>query len=55
MLAYLNLSMTAVTDDGLKYLKKLTNLTVLFLNATQVTNQGIAELKQALPKCKIIH
>jgi hypothetical protein len=45
-----------VTDAGLKELaalKKLTELTVGAMNK-QITDEGIKELKQALPKCRVI-
>ena len=31
----------------------MTNLQKLYLSFTQVTDEGVAELKQALPNCKI--
>ncbi|MCA9069043.1 MAG: hypothetical protein KDA84_08980, partial [Planctomycetaceae bacterium] len=42
-----------VTDEGLKYLESLETLRRLDLKETGVTTEGVAELKQALPKCKI--
>ena len=42
------------TDAGLVYLKDLANLTQLVLEGTKVTDAGVAKLKQALPKCRII-
>ena len=42
-----------VTDAGLVHLKGLTGLKDLGLYGTKVTNAGVAELKKALPKCKI--
>ena len=44
---------TQITDAGLGHLTGLTNLQELRLSGTQVTDAGVAELKQALPKCKI--
>ena len=49
----LNLSGTQVDDAGVEHLKKLTKLTNLSLLETKLTSTGIAELKQALPNCKI--
>jgi hypothetical protein len=43
-----------VTDAGLAHLKALTNLTQLSLDGTQVTDAGVADLRKALPKCKVI-
>ena len=42
-----------VTDAGLVHLKGQTKLQRLHLNKTKVTDAGIAELRQALPNCKI--
>ncbi|MCI0743284.1 MAG: hypothetical protein L0Y72_30015 [Gemmataceae bacterium] len=53
----LALSYTAVTDAGLDHLKKLTELRRLYLRAGQqirFSEEGIAELQRALPKCKIM-
>ena len=44
---------TQITDAGLGHLTGRTNLQELRLSGTQVTDAGVAELKQALPKCKI--
>jgi len=42
-----------VTDAGLAHLQGLTSLRELRLRGTQVTNAGVAKLRQALPNCKI--
>ncbi|MDH3585248.1 MAG: hypothetical protein OER86_13640 [Phycisphaerae bacterium] len=42
-----------VSDAGLKHLKGLTKLTKLDLSRTNVTAQGIADLKKVLPECDI--
>ena len=42
-----------VTDAGLEHLKGLTNLVYLDLNDTQVTAEGRAMLRKALPDCQI--
>ena len=41
-------------DEGLVHLKRLTNLESHYLSDTKVTDAGVAELQQALPKCKIL-
>lgn len=43
----------AVSDTGLKHLKQLTNLESILIQGTQVTEDGIADLKKALPDCEI--
>jgi len=42
-----------ITDAGLEHLKSLENLERLGLHSTNVTKQGVAALKQALPNCDI--
>ena len=44
-----------LTDAGLVHLKGLTKLKLLVVSGTRVTNRGVAELKKALPNCKIIN
>ena len=48
---------THVTDAGLEHLKGLTKLErlYLYLNRTQITDAGVAELKKSLPNCEIRH
>jgi internalin A len=41
------------TDDDLQSLKSLKNLTRLDLKDSKVTPAGVAELKKALPKCRV--
>jgi hypothetical protein len=48
------LSRTALTDASLIHLKGLGGLDLLDLRCTGVTKAGVAELQNALPKCKII-
>jgi Leucine-rich repeat (LRR) protein len=48
----LNLS-GSITDSGLVHLKGLTNLQQLYLEDTQITDAGVADLQKALPNCKI--
>ena len=46
---------TQITDAGLEHLAGLTNLQLLGIgNCALVTDQGVAKLQQALPKCKIL-
>lgn len=49
----LNLGGTQVTDAGLKQLAGLKDLHTLNLVNTKVTNAGVAELRKALPDCRI--
>jgi hypothetical protein len=44
-----------VSDDGLKHLEGLTSLEELLLHDTQVTDEGVKKLQEALPDCKISH
>jgi len=36
------------------HFRGLTGLRMLFLDNTQVTDEGVAELKKALPNCQIL-
>lgn len=49
----LNLSNTNITDAGLEHLMGLPSLKSLNLAGTQVTDAGVAELRAALPDCKV--
>ena len=51
----LSLVDTQITDAGLKHLEALTRLGHLYLHGSQVTDEGVEKLKQALPECKIYH
>ena len=42
-----------ITDAGLVHLQGLKTLKLLTLYDTQVTSEGIAELRKHLPGCKI--
>lgn len=53
-LTYLNLSSTGVTGSGLKYLKRLKNLRTIDLRNLSVVSSDVAELRRALPNCRII-
>ena len=50
---YLNFTRTKITDEGLKELVKLQELVELYFFYTKVTKAGAAELKKALPNCRI--
>jgi len=53
-LKLLFLSGTQITDAGLRDVAKLQKLTwISLLNCSKVTDTGVAELKKALPNCKI--
>lgn len=49
----LNLGHTQITDASLKELARLTQLKTLFLSDPKVTKAGVAQLQNALLKCKI--
>ena len=51
-LSSLRLSSTKITDEGLKELAKLQQLKTLYL-PNKVTKASVAELKKALPNCRI--
>ena len=50
---FLLLSGPEITDAGLEHLEGLNKLKSLVLGDTQVTDAGVAKLKQALPECRI--
>jgi hypothetical protein len=49
----LSLANTGLSDAGLKHLEGLAALEHLDLSGTKVTADGVAALKQALPKCEV--
>ena len=51
----LNLSENEITDKSVEVLKTLTQLEVLSVLKTQVTKNGVAALRAALPGCSIEH
>jgi hypothetical protein len=51
----LSLRWLAITDASLVHLKELKGLTQLDLQDTNVTVEGIALLREALPNCRITH
>ena len=46
-------AINSITDAGLVHLKEMTSLEMLWLHGTQITDAGIAELRTALPDCKV--
>ncbi len=48
------LDQSKITDQGLQSLKSLSGLTLLSVRGLNVSPQAIADLQQALPKCKIL-
>jgi len=53
-LQVLQLIGSPTTDEDLQNLRHLKNLIMLDLKDTKVTPAGVAELKKALPKCKVM-
>lgn len=49
----LSLMATSVTDDAIPHLKEMRQLRMLQVGSTSLTPEGIAELRIALPECKI--
>jgi internalin A len=50
---YINLAGSRVTDAGLRELEGMTSLVEVFLEKTKVTDEGISNLKKALPKLQV--
>ena len=51
----LNLKGTVnVTDEGVRYLARMKQLREVNLTGTRVTEEGLAELHKALPRCKVV-
>ena len=49
----LRLNDTVVSDAAVTFLEQLTNLRILHLSGTNLTEAGILELEDALPNCQI--
>jgi len=54
-LKFLYLYDTRISDVASVHLRNLSNLAVLDLTATDITTQGLAKLREALPDCNIVH
>ncbi|MFQ3225401.1 MAG: hypothetical protein ACI8Z5_001661 [Lentimonas sp.] len=54
-LATLNLYGTAIGDDAIEPLAAIRSLRQLHLYNSQFTAEGVAQLQQALPRCKILY
>jgi hypothetical protein len=52
-LEWLDIQSTQVTDAGIATLTQLPRLTEVFVYGSQIGDEGRAELKRALPNCKI--
>lgn len=52
-LGTLHLESTPVSDAGLAHLTGLTDLSDPYLSGTRVTENGVVQLKRALPKLEI--
>ncbi len=52
-LTMLTLTKTDITDASIPHLQKFEGLTSLMLDGTKMTSDGVAQLKQALPKCVV--
>jgi len=50
----LRLNMAKITDGGVEDLKSMSNLKVLNLYHTLISEKGLAQLKAGLPGCSII-
>jgi hypothetical protein len=48
-----DLNLSKVNDEGLKDLAQLEGLELLNVAATEVTDAGLAEIRKALPKCRV--
>jgi len=48
-LKYLNLSRTKISDDGLRYLERLSRLKHLTTEGSGITEAGMSELRKKLP------
>ncbi len=49
----LNLNGLHITDSGLRKLHSLRNLKLLSVYVTDVTSEGVAEFRQAVPECDV--
>ncbi len=49
----MRLNGTKVSDAGLKYFSGMSSLELLSLEGTQISDEGLGKLQQALPDCGI--
>lgn len=49
----LDIRSTSVSDDGIAHLKRLPRLTLLRLEDSAISTDGIDEIRKALPSCKL--
>ena len=54
-LTLLDISRTGVGDGALRHLTRMRQLKYLFVQGTQLTTEGGATLREALPDCRIQH
>ena len=50
----IDISGTDISDEGIVHLKRFSKLTLLRIQHTNVTPNGVVELQQSLPSCKIL-
>jgi|GEM_PF-4609377 len=50
----LNLGSTRVSDKGVKILRRLKSLKMLWLSSSKVSSRGKQRLKSALPGCTFV-
>ena len=49
----MNLRNTDVSDKCITSLKKMKNLSTLYIDGTEITEEGIAKLEKSLPYCRV--
>jgi len=49
----LNLERNTITDDAVQQISKLKQLMDIWINGTQITNEGIKDLRKSLPNMKV--
>lgn len=54
-LTRLDLSFTEISDASIPFLSSLQHLEYLDIHGTQITEQGIEQLRRAIPKCEFRH
>ena len=43
-----------ITDEAVEHLAKISSLKRLDITGTKITDEGLAQLRDALPKCEIV-